>query len=266
MEYTDSNKEAWEEAFGVHKKTWDKKPVEAFLKRGEWLLSNVMIRELERLDFKGKVLAQFCCNNGRELLSALKLGGGCGFGFDIAENYIKEARRVAGVLDLDSEFVVSNVLTIPEKYKKCCDILFLTIGALCWFKDLFPFFSKAAELLKPGGWIIINEGHPVCNMLAAHSDDQYDAAQPDRPVFSYFRTEPWIENKGMDYIGGTSYKSKTFYSFTHPLSNILNNLCLNGFSLDKFEEFNYDITGMFPHLSKGNLPLSYLLTARLGPR
>ena len=81
MNYIDKNKEAWQEAFGVHQKAWKENPVEKHLLKGEWLLTNVVIRELERLEFKGKIIGQLCCNNGRELLSALKMGAQFGYGF-----------------------------------------------------------------------------------------------------------------------------------------------------------------------------------------
>ncbi len=43
-----------------------------------------VIAELKSLDLQGKTIAQFACNNGRELLSAVQLGAAYGVGFYIA--------------------------------------------------------------------------------------------------------------------------------------------------------------------------------------
>ncbi|MBN2735712.1 MAG: class I SAM-dependent methyltransferase [Spirochaetales bacterium] len=262
MNYKKENKEAWNEAFFAHKKGWEKSPVETSLLRGEWLINNPLIAELENIGIKGKCLGQLCCNNGRELLSVLKMGAAKGYGFDIADNFITEAKRLACLLNLPAEFITSDIPEIPEDYNKKCDILIITIGALCWFQDLFPFFSKAADLLKTGGWIIINEQHPFTDMIAAPGEAEFDESSPNTPKHSYFRKEPWIESQGMDYIGGTLYNSKTFYSFSHSMSEIINNLSLNNFHIKKLQEYDYDISSRFSHLSQKGWPLSYLLSAQ----
>lgn len=51
-----------------------------------------IVRVVEGMAFQGKTVAQFCCNNGRELLSLMQLGAERGFGFDLAENLIAQAR------------------------------------------------------------------------------------------------------------------------------------------------------------------------------
>ena len=55
------------------------------------------------MDFKGKVVSQFCCHDGRELLSLMDGGAKLGIGFDIAENmiaYAKETAEKAGIANI----------------------------------------------------------------------------------------------------------------------------------------------------------------------
>ena len=50
-----------------------------------------------------KTIGQFCCNNGRELLSLVKCGRAKkGIGFDIAENQVAFANEKAKELNLPS--------------------------------------------------------------------------------------------------------------------------------------------------------------------
>ena len=39
------------------------------------------------------------------------------------------------------------------------DLVIITIGALCWFRDLNRFFAVVAKCMKPGAAIVINEQH-----------------------------------------------------------------------------------------------------------
>jgi SAM-dependent methyltransferase len=65
-------------------------------------------------------------------------------------------------------------------------LILFTIGALPWMHDLDKLFHVAAQCLKPGGVLLINEGHPVTNMLAAPGEPAYSPDALDKAVYSYF--------------------------------------------------------------------------------
>jgi ubiquinone/menaquinone biosynthesis C-methylase UbiE len=70
--------------------------------------------KLLQIGVKGKAVAQLACNNGRELLSIKNMGAERCVGFDIAEEFIKQAEELNQAAQLDCEFVVSNIYEIPE--------------------------------------------------------------------------------------------------------------------------------------------------------
>jgi SAM-dependent methyltransferase len=215
MDYGEANKEAWEEAFAKHKEGYQEDPAQR-LRRGDLSFLEDDVRTmLVGIGLEGKSVAQFCCNNGRELLTLLNMGAATTTGFDIAENFIAEGRRLAREADLNADFVATDIYDIDVSFAEAFDLVFVTIGALCWFADLDRFFSKVALVLKTGGDLLINEQHPYTNMLAGPNEDGYDAEHPDKVVFSYFKEEPWIQTNGVDYVGGTIYESKPLYSFSH---------------------------------------------------
>ncbi len=261
MDYIRSNKAAWEEAFDNKADSWCADIVERLASDGIPYLEKDLLDELVRRGTSGKSIAQFCCNNGRELLSAMKLGFHDGTGFDIAENQVAFANDVARRTGIDCAFVATDILDIGREYYNSFDVIIITIGALCWFKDLDPFFLKASRCLKHGGRLFINETHPVCNMLAATDEDNYDAAMPGALVNDYF-DKTWTENDGIGYIAGRPYKSRTFTSFSHSFSKIINALSNSGFRVTSLEEYDYDIAaGMFSRLERAGIPLSYILSA-----
>jgi SAM-dependent methyltransferase len=262
MNYVESNKEAWEEAFEHRSEEWCEDISLRLQNEPYPFLEKDLIEELHEFDFTDKTIGQFCCNNGRELLTIMKFGAKQGIGFDIAENMIAWANDTAQKTRSNCSFVATNILNIDEKYYNSFDFIFVTIGALTWFHDLNLFFEKVSCCLKTGGTLIINEMHPVTSMLAIAGEENYDEGNPNKLVNSYFKQEPWEENNGMGYMCENQYESKTFYSYSHTLSAIVNALSSNRIVLSKLREFQYDISGSFGNLDNLGIPLSYILIAK----
>ena len=97
--------------------------------------------------------------------------------------------------------------------------MIITIGALCWFKELDRFFAVVAKCMKPGGVIVINEQHPCTNMLATDGEDLCDPEHRMECLYSYFEHE-WTGNEVMYYMTQKRYESKTFTDFSHPMTDI----------------------------------------------
>ncbi len=257
-DYIQGNKEAWEEAFEQRSPEWGANVLPRLQQEPHPFLSPEVLAEVEQMDWAGKTVGQFCCNNGRELLSLMKLGAAEGIGFDLAENQVEFANRTARALHMNCTFVATDILQIPASYDDKFDFLLITIGVLCWFQDLRLFFAKAAHCLKQGGIVLIHEQHPVTNMLALPGEENYDADRPGTLVNSYFQST-WIENDGMPYMTGKQYASKTFTSYTHSLSAIFTAAMDSRLHVAKYQEFERDLSGDFAAVENKGIPLSYIL-------
>ena len=75
-EFTDANREAWDQAAPVHEKINQARLLEAFSKPGYNTLDQHSLDRLKEIGVQGKSISQLCCNNGRELLSLKNLGAG----------------------------------------------------------------------------------------------------------------------------------------------------------------------------------------------
>ncbi|MCU0607298.1 MAG: class I SAM-dependent methyltransferase [Candidatus Edwardsbacteria bacterium] len=259
-DYTEANRRAWNEA-------QTKKPAGSFaralarLRAGEDLIHDDIVDALATIPLQGRAVAQFCCNNGEELLSLCRRGAAGCVGFDIADNFIDEATALARGLDLDCRFVRTDILGI-EGYDERFDVLLVTIGALTWFRDLDPFFGTARRVLKRGGTMLIHETHPVVNMLAVPGEKEYRADDPARLANSYFKAEPWIETDGIFYLAGKTYPSQPLYSWSHPFTAIVGAMVRNGLTITGLTEYDHDIGSIGSgDLDGKGIPLSYLMTA-----
>ena len=260
--YIAGNKAAWEEAFENRDSSWGADITERIQKEDYPFFNEETKAVLKQIPTEGAVVGQFCCNNGRELLSLVKCGKAKkGIGFDIAENQVAFANEKAKELQLPCEFEAVNIYDIEERWKEAFDVVIITIGALCWFKDLSRFFAVVAKCMKPGAVIVINEEHPFRNMLAAEGEDLFDPDHPTECRYSYFGHE-WTGNDGMYYIAQKAYRSKTFTDYTHPMSEIISGMCGSGIVVTGLQEFDYDLGGAFTALDRQGYPLSMLILGR----
>ena len=261
--YTEANRQAWNEAIVIHRRGAKVNLIDEFKKPGYSTLDEVVTEKLERLGLENKSVCQICCNNGRELLSIINLGARDGVGFDIADEAVTEANQLRDISGLDCQFVRGDIYDIGEKYKDKFDLVFISIGALCWLPDLKRLFGIAADMLKTSGALLIYELHPITYIFAAPGEKDFDPGAPLKVCNPYFQTEPVISSEGFDYVGKTTYKAKPSYDFPHTFGHILTSIANSGITIEEVTEYNHDISALFEHLGRDSkIPLSYTLVGK----
>ena len=241
-DYTEANRAAWNEVAPIHSEHNRQRLLEGFRKPGFSVLDELETRRLLEIGVEGRDVAQICCNNGREILSIKNLGAARCVGFDISDAFIAEARELATAGGIECEFVRTSVYDIPHDYDDSFDVVYVSIGALTWMPDVVGFFAVASRLLRPDGHLFVYEMHPILDMFEDASED------PLKPFHSYFKTDPYVDDQGLDYYGGTSYQGATNYCFHHKLSDIINAVIGNGMTLLAFDEYGHDISSLFKHV------------------
>ena len=263
MDYTEQNRRAWNQVQPIHLRERpgnlrDEVGAEDFS-----TLDSVARAAFERIGLQDKSVAQFSCNNGRELISVLKAGARTGVGFDIADAFVSEARELAALSQVDATFVRANVLSLPSGYEESFDLGFSTIGTLHWLENLECFFREVASTLKPGGVFFLYEMHPILDVFGnTDADPGYEPDRPEKPLFNYFETDPWMGEDGLDYYGNTEYTAETSIGFRHQMGEILTSLAKAGLVLEELREYPHDISNGFASLAQlGVFPASYTLRA-----
>ena len=261
--YAEKNREAWNEAASVHGKSRKIDYKEKFKDRNFSVLDGTLSSLLKKIPLKGGVVAQLCCNDGRELLSIINTMGAAGVGFDISDEFIAEAKKIAELAKLNCRFIRTDINHLTNEYNNYFDLVLFTAGALTWFSDLGKLFDTVKRLMKPGGYLVIYEIHPFTNLIAWKDEPDYESLNPYKVAYKYFRDTPWVNNNGADYIGKTTYKSKTFISFAHKLSDIITAICSNEIVIKEFIEYPHDVSAHLADLAKDHiLPLSYTIIGR----
>ncbi len=259
QQYVAANRESWNESAPRHAARNLEELLGQFSQPGHSCLDEIETERLQALGVAGRDVGQLCCNNGQELVSVKNLGAGRCVGFDNADGFLEQARKIAGAAGVEVEFHHGDIHEIPARFDACFDILYVTIGALCWMPKLVDFFAVAARLLRPGGAILVYEHHPVVAMW-----DPFDDVDPPMWKHSYFKKDPWIDTDGLDYFDGESYQSKPLYTFQHTFAEIFMACIDNRLAIEHLAEFPHDLSPSYGHLERldAQLPLSYTLVAR----
>lgn len=254
--FSEINRKAWNQVADIHKKTNPINLSKAFKDKNFTTFDKPLKNTLLKIGLKEKKVAQFSCNNGRELLSMMNLGALYGTGFDISDKFIDEANELAKISEKNADFVRTDILELETSEYSNYDLLLITIGALSWIENLEIYFNKASEILNKNGLLIIQEHSFFLNMFPMNLD-------PDKPFSfesSYFDKGPHIFNDGLDYYGCTKYDAEQTCEFFHTFSDMFNAIIKAGFEIKSFNEYPNDITNIFTLLGKsGKFPCSFIL-------
>jgi len=264
-DYVAANRAAWDASAPHHEAGAEYKALlEAFRAPGFSCLDAVLSERLEALGVAGRDVAQLCCNNGREILSVKTLGAARCVGFDQSAAFLAQARRLAAAGPgggIACDFVKTDAYQVPTAYDGAFDVVLITIGVFGWMPDLGAFFDVIARLLKPGGALLAYEEHPIMNMF------EPGAADPHKPVNSYFKAEPFEDTGAILYDGTTGLPGETQYWFAHTLGDILTACLDRGLAIEHVREYPHSINAKQFEIYDGQeaqLPQSYALVARKG--
>ncbi len=258
--FTQSNRKAWNEVQPYHTRGRTIDLAKEFEQPSYSTLDSLITARLKEIGLEGKRVIQLMCNNGREVLSMINMGATSGLGFDIADAFIEEARTYAIAAGANAEFVQSDAYDIDPNQWQPADMLYISIGALCWLPDMKRLFEIVSGLLKPGGKLIVYESHPIGCTLAFEDEPEYIPGHPMEPVRPYFHDGAWEYDTGIDYVGGVTYQSEKNFEFSHTLSTIINAIIRSGINILEFNEYPQDISDlMADRANNGILPMSYII-------
>ena len=148
------------------------------------------------------------------------------------------------------------------------DIVYVSLGALCWLASITEWAAQVAGLLRAGGRLFLHEVHPVSQALA-------DADLT--VVYPYFEEAvPYRDTEAGTYADPTATDAlpgDPTYSWNHGIGEIIGALLAAGLRIDLVDEHDWTSFQRFPWLVQtgeeefvvpdGHLrvPLSFTLVA-----
>ena len=239
--YFDANKELWDEFARIHYETESEDySVKSFLE-GYTTLKSYELKEMG--DVRGKSLLHLQYHFGLDTLSWAREGA-IVTGIDISSNGIRLAKLLAKKAIIEAKFIESNLYDLPKVLSEKFDIIYTSIGVLCWLNDLKEWGKIITHFLKPGGFFYIAEIHPFSMVF----DNETKGIKDLQVGYDYFH-----DPKPMEFTAHESYAStevkiepKKEYEWAHSISDVINSLIEAGLKIEFLNEYPFTIWKQFP--------------------
>ncbi|MFY8188253.1 MAG: class I SAM-dependent methyltransferase [Flavobacterium sp.] len=257
--YIEINRQSWNNRTEVHIKS-EFYDMEGFM-NGKSSLNEIELSLLN--DLQGKSVLHLQCHFGQDTISLSRLGAEV-TGVDLSDQAIKKAQQIAIDTHLNTKFVCCDIYDLPNHLDEKFDIVFTSYGTIGWLPDLNKWAKIISSFLKPNGQFVFVEFHPVVWMF----DDNFDKID-----YRYFNSGAIIETESGTYADKSADISQSYVMWNHGLSEVINNLIINGLEINSLEEFDYSPYNCFnktiefepkkfriEHLSN-KIPMVYALKA-----
>lgn len=114
-------------------------------------------------DVDGLDVLHLQCHIGIDSI-ALARAGARVTGVDLSPGSLAAAAALAERCGVSLELVEAEATALPAPLHGRFDVVYATIGVLCWIEDLEAWMRSASAALKPGGRLALVEIHPVYSM------------------------------------------------------------------------------------------------------
>jgi SAM-dependent methyltransferase len=183
-------------------------------------------------DVNGKALVHLLCHIGTDTLSWRLLGAQI-TGVDISPESIKYAQRIANQSGLEATFITADVMELMDQVKTTYDIVFASTGVLSWIPNIERFAVTVRQLLKPGGFFYLHDGHPFRDNILGETENGETIIKND-----YFYTGFREYESFTDYTVKDLEIPAKSYEWSWTLGDVVTAFCQAGMRIAFLHEFS----------------------------
>jgi len=78
---------------------------------------------------------------------------------------LARAASLAASCGVQVDFVEADSTRLPHELAERFDLAYATIGVLCWIESIEAWMRSVASVLRPGGRLLLIDGHPLIGMV-----------------------------------------------------------------------------------------------------
>lgn len=198
-------------------------------------VSNIVVEDVARIGpLGGLSVAHLQCHIGTDTISFERLGAASVVGLDFSPVAIAAARELAQRSGMSMRFVEASVYDAPQAIGRTVDLVYTSIGTICWLHDLDSWAAAVAGLLESGGRFYIRDVHPFFYIF-----DEVDGeivptyrywSKPDEPL-TWDEDFTYSDNPANKRIANTRH-----HEWNHSLAAVINALVGAGMRIDRLDE------------------------------
>lgn len=141
-------------------------------------------------DISGKDVLHVQCHLAFDAITLARKGANV-TGVDFSPAALAKARDLAGLCKVPLDLIEADATDLPESLHGRFDLAYATIGILCWIGDVGAWMRSVAGTLRPGGTLLLVDGHPFAGMIGGD----------DPPTFQF----PYANDGPHHFESGSSY-------------------------------------------------------------
>jgi SAM-dependent methyltransferase len=168
------------------------------------------------------------CHIGFDAISLARRGARV-VGVDFSPASLEKARTLARRCEVDVEFVEADATKLPVELHNRFDLVYSTIGVICWIDDLRAWMRSAAAALRGGGKLLLVDIHPAYMMV--------ESIDPLRLDFPYANDGPRTYDEPGSYAGADLQVAATeTVEYGHSIAEVVNAALAAGLKIQRLDE------------------------------
>lgn len=236
-------------------------------------ISPEVAQDIGRLgDLSGRDVIHLQCHLGTDTVSLARLGARRVVGLDLSPASLQRARDIAARAGAEIALVEANVYDARAAVSGDFDLVYTSIGVLCWLPDIRAWARVVAALLRPGGRLLLRDDHPFFMTVG---EDVSAGLRVEQPYFEQESPLTWDDDA--TYVAAPDDAPRishgVSHQWNHGIGEIITALLDAGLVLDSFEETPRSAWMPWPELMVPDgdgyrlrelperLPLQFVLTA-----
>jgi SAM-dependent methyltransferase len=142
---------------------------------------------------------------------------------------LEKAWALARRCEVDVEFVEADATKLPPSLDNRFDLVYATIGVICWIDDLRAWMRSATAALRGGGRLLLVEIHPLYAMVGRTDPLMFD--------FPYAFDGPRAFDEPGSYAGADLPVAATeTIEYAHSLGEVVNAALEAGLRVQRLDE------------------------------
>jgi SAM-dependent methyltransferase len=179
-------------------------------------------------DVSGLSVLHVQCHLGFDAISLARRGARV-TGVDFSATALGRAAELARACGVQVEWIEADSTALPPTVDRRFDLAYATIGVLIWIGELGAWMRSVYSALRPGGRLVIVDGHPLQDMV--------DTPDPLTLDFPYGGGRPVSFRNPQTYADPSLQLSNHEYvNYPHSLGEIVSAAAGAGFRVDELTE------------------------------
>jgi SAM-dependent methyltransferase len=170
-------------------------------------------------DLSGKRILHLQCHLGFDAITFARRGARV-TGVDFSSVALEKAHVLAARCGVTIEWICADAVDLPASLHGSFDLVWATIGVLCWIGDVSAWMREVSSVLRPGGILVLIDGVPPSTLAESTQSAPFGLRR--------------VIDQGWDYA--TPTRTGPQVQYRHSLSAVLHSAQDAGLSVKRFVE------------------------------